>query len=72
MRRIPRLLRNPRWALGLIGLLAAVLRLVAIDRLPPGLYHDEAYNGLDALNVLRGETPCSLRPTTAASRSLST
>lgn len=56
VRRIPRLLRNPRWALALIVLLAAVLRLAAIDRLPPGLYHDEAYNGLDALNVLRGET----------------
>ena len=34
--------------------LAAVLRMVALGRLPPGLYHDEAYNGLDALQVLAG------------------
>lgn len=40
-----------------ITVLAAVLRLVAIDHLPPGLYHDEAFNGLDTLSVLRGQTP---------------
>ncbi|GMQ78360.1 MAG: hypothetical protein BMS9Abin02_0863 [Anaerolineae bacterium] len=28
---------------------AAILRLVQLDELPPGLHHDEAYNGLDAL-----------------------
>lgn len=37
--------------------LAALLRLYALDRLPPGLYHDEAYNGLDALGVIRGVRP---------------
>lgn len=37
--------------------LAALLRLGAIGSLPPGLYHDEAYNGLDALRVLAGERP---------------
>jgi hypothetical protein len=36
-------------------LLAAALRLYRLDALPPGLYHDEAYNGLDALALLRGE-----------------
>jgi len=46
------------WCLLLaIVALAAVLRLYALDRLPPGLYHDEAYNGLDALNVLQGQHP---------------
>jgi len=38
-----------------IILLAAALRLYQLDALPPGLYHDEAYNGLDALALLRGE-----------------
>ncbi len=57
MRRILRQLQHPGWALAAITLLGAVLRFAAIDRLPPGLYHDEAYNGLDALNVLRGQTP---------------
>jgi len=37
--------------------LAACLRFYALDRLPPGLYHDEAFNGLDALRVLQGERP---------------
>jgi len=38
-----------------ITLLAATVRLYRLDALPPGLYHDEAYNGLDALALLRGE-----------------
>ncbi len=33
---------------------AAFLRLYAIDRLPPGLFGDEAVEGLDALDVLAG------------------
>ena len=41
----------------LITGIAAFLRLTAIDTMPPGLYHDEAYNGLDALGVLGGRTP---------------
>ena len=57
MRRTLRILTTPPALLAAITLLAALLRLVALDRLPPGLYHDEAYNGLDALGVLRGETP---------------
>jgi 4-amino-4-deoxy-L-arabinose transferase-like glycosyltransferase len=35
-------------------LLAAVLRFWALGDAPPGLYRDEAYNGLDALEVLEG------------------
>jgi 4-amino-4-deoxy-L-arabinose transferase-like glycosyltransferase len=36
-------------------LVAAALRLVGIGDVPPGLYHDEAYNGLDARQVLKGD-----------------
>ncbi len=35
-------------------LVAAALRIVALGRVPPGLYHDEAYYGLDAVDVLHG------------------
>ena len=35
--------------------LAAALRLLFLADSPPGLYHDEAFNGLDALRVLEGE-----------------
>jgi len=35
--------------------LAAGLRLYRLGEWPPGPYRDEAYNGLDALNVLRGQ-----------------
>jgi 4-amino-4-deoxy-L-arabinose transferase-like glycosyltransferase len=38
----------------LILLIAAALRLSAIGQVPPGLYHDEAYYGLDAVDVLQG------------------
>lgn len=37
--------------------LAGALRLVGLGRVPPGLYHDEAFNGLDALRVLAGDLP---------------
>lgn len=36
---------------------AAALRFWALGRIPPGLYHDEAFNGLDALGVLEGIRP---------------
>lgn len=39
-----------------ILLLATFLRFWQLDTLPPGLYHDEAYNGLDALSLIRGAT----------------
>ncbi|GIK40050.1 MAG: hypothetical protein BroJett011_38830 [Chloroflexota bacterium] len=35
-------------------LLAFALRIIAIDHIPPGLSHDEAYNGVTALQVLEG------------------
>jgi len=41
----------------LVIALATVLRFWALGRVPPGLYHDEAFNGLDALGVLEGERP---------------
>lgn len=41
----------------LLLLLGAGLRLAAWGHVPPGLYHDEAFNGLDALNVLQGNFP---------------
>ncbi|MFN2136730.1 MAG: glycosyltransferase family 39 protein [Candidatus Promineifilaceae bacterium] len=47
---------NLEWALLLLALLtAAVLRFWRLGEVPPGLYHDEAFNGLDALRVLSGE-----------------
>jgi len=39
---------------------AAALRFWALGYIPPGLYHDEAFNGLDALGVLEGERPVFL------------
>ena len=42
------------FALLAIVALAVVLRVYAIDRLPPGLFGDEAVEGLDALDVLAG------------------
>jgi 4-amino-4-deoxy-L-arabinose transferase-like glycosyltransferase len=41
----------------LVIAVAAALRFWALGSLPPGLYHDEAFNGLDALGVLEGERP---------------
>ena len=35
-------------------LVALLLRLVQLDSLPPGLYYDEAFNGVDARNVVEG------------------
>jgi 4-amino-4-deoxy-L-arabinose transferase-like glycosyltransferase len=37
--------------------MATGLRFWALGCIPPGLYHDEAFNGLDALSVLEGERP---------------
>lgn len=41
-------------ALILITVLAAAFRFYAIDRLPPGLHYDEAFNNLMALRLLHG------------------
>jgi 4-amino-4-deoxy-L-arabinose transferase-like glycosyltransferase len=44
------------WALLLLALGTAVfLRLYQLGNWPPGLYRDEAFNGLDALRVLQGD-----------------
>ena len=43
-----------RWAMLAVVLLGAFLRIWLLGDLPPGLYHDEAYNGLDALALVNG------------------
>lgn len=44
------------WALLLVAFVTgAVLRLWGLGEWPPGLYRDEAFNGLDALDVLDGQ-----------------
>lgn len=56
-RRCPSL-EWPEWgSVVALVVLAGVLRFFALGRIPPGLYHDEAFNGLDALGVLEGHTP---------------
>ena len=49
--------RSMLWSMVAVLLAATALRLVAFGQVPPGLYHDEAYNGLDALDVLGGHFP---------------
>ena len=44
-----------RFLLIAILLLAFLLRVIAIDHIPPGLSHDEAYNGITAMQVLNGQ-----------------
>jgi len=46
--------QNMLWGMTAVLLIATVLRMAAFGEAPPGLYHDEAYNGLDALEVLDG------------------
>lgn len=47
--------RGRRWlVLGAILLLALFLRVYQLDVLPPGLHYDEAFNGTQARQVLRG------------------
>jgi len=57
LRRFRRLVASEWFLLFAITVVAAILRLYALNRLPPGLYHDEAYNGLDAIRVLQGVRP---------------
>ncbi len=45
---------QPEWALLILIIVAAGLRFWQLDILPPGLFYDEAYNGLDANRVLAG------------------
>lgn len=49
--------RPHAWLVIVLVFVAASLRLHALDRLPPGLHHDEAYYALDAQRMLRGHTP---------------
>ncbi|NJM41996.1 MAG: hypothetical protein HC853_15185 [Anaerolineae bacterium] len=52
--RIYRLLQT--WLpLAIVFAAGAYLRLYRIGELPPGLYRDEGFYGLDALRILRGE-----------------
>ena len=52
--RLLRLLQT--WLpLAVIFLAGAYLRLYRVGELPPGLYRDEGFYGLDALRVLNGE-----------------
>lgn len=45
---------NRHLAAAAIFLAAFALRVAALNRIPPGLSHDEAYNGVTALQVLNG------------------
>ena len=50
--------RAGRWLpIACVTALAAALRVGALGVIPPGLYHDEAFNGLDALGVHAGQWP---------------
>jgi len=49
------IIRKPIFLLAAILIVAAVLRFWALGNLPPGLYRDEAFNGLDAVGILRGD-----------------
>ncbi len=40
----------------LILLVATFFRFWRLEQMPPGFYHDEAYNGLDALSLTQGKT----------------
>jgi 4-amino-4-deoxy-L-arabinose transferase-like glycosyltransferase len=44
-----------RWLLTLALLVAALLRLPALDAAPPGINNDVAYDAVDGLTILKGE-----------------
>lgn len=62
MNRLGRVFRRhpDLWLALAITLLAAALRFPALAQHPPGFYHDEAFNGLDALPILDGARPVFL------------
>lgn len=49
--------KHDQYILALLMLLAALLRFYEWEKIPPGLYRDEAFHGLDALSVLAGDRP---------------
>jgi len=51
---VRRVITSPWFQLALILLVAAFFRLWQIESIPPGLFGDEATDGLDALDVLAG------------------
>ncbi len=53
--------RSMLWCAVLILLAATVLRAVAFGDVPPGLYHDEAYHGLDVIALLEEGEGISIR-----------
>jgi 4-amino-4-deoxy-L-arabinose transferase-like glycosyltransferase len=53
-RALPTWALDPRLHIAIILLVAAFFRLWQLDRIPPGLFGDEATDGLDALDVLAG------------------
>ena len=46
--------RDFLWWMVAVLLVATALRLFAFGQVPPGLYHDEAYHGLDVVDILQG------------------
>ena len=49
--------RDLLWWMVVVLLVAAALRLIACGEVPPGLYRDEAYHGLDVQDILHGHLP---------------
>lgn len=61
------------WGLLLLVLTTAVaLRFWQLGYWPAGLYRDEAFNGLDALQILDGKHALFLLPITAVNPPIST
>ena len=48
--------RSSLWWMVAVLVVATALRLAAFGEIPPGLYHDEAYHGLDVLDILNGRS----------------
>ena len=51
----------------LLFLIALAIRLYGLHQWPPGLYNDEAANGMDAIDVLQGRWPIFFKGITAES-----
>lgn len=53
-------LRHELAVILLLVLVSAPARLVGLETLPPGLFHDEAYEGIDAVRIVAGARPAFL------------